>query len=141
MGTRIPFTCPDGKTGEGYLANAGKANAPGVVVIRLAAPLFFANGSVFADAAKKAVTRADAAGNGPVRDLVIDMEAVTDIDVTGAESLETLLSWLDAQQIELSFSRVRPEARRRLVELELLGGRRTFDTNRDAIASLVKGEA
>jgi len=34
MGTRIPFTRPDGKTGEGYLAKAGKANAPGVVVIQ-----------------------------------------------------------------------------------------------------------
>ncbi|MBA2125549.1 carboxymethylenebutenolidase [Hyphomicrobium methylovorum] len=34
MGTRIPFTQPDGKTAEGYLASAGKANAPGVVVIQ-----------------------------------------------------------------------------------------------------------
>jgi carboxymethylenebutenolidase len=34
MGTRIPFTRPDGKTAEGYLAKAGKANAPGVVVIQ-----------------------------------------------------------------------------------------------------------
>lgn len=34
MGTRIPFTRPDGKTAEGYLALAGKANAPGVVVIQ-----------------------------------------------------------------------------------------------------------
>jgi carboxymethylenebutenolidase len=34
MGTRIPFDRPDGKTGEGYLAKAGTANAPGVVVIQ-----------------------------------------------------------------------------------------------------------
>lgn len=34
MGTRIPFARPDGKTTEGYLASAGKANAPGVVVIQ-----------------------------------------------------------------------------------------------------------
>jgi carboxymethylenebutenolidase len=34
MGTRIPFDRPDGKTGEGYLAKAGVANAPGVVVIQ-----------------------------------------------------------------------------------------------------------
>lgn len=34
MGTRIPFTRPDGKSAEGYLANAGIANAPGVVVIQ-----------------------------------------------------------------------------------------------------------
>ncbi|SFV26293.1 dienelactone hydrolase family protein [Hyphomicrobium facile] len=34
MGTRIPFARPDGKTAEGYLSLAGKANAPGVVVIQ-----------------------------------------------------------------------------------------------------------
>jgi carboxymethylenebutenolidase len=34
MGTRISFTRPDGKTGDGYLAKSAKANAPGVVVIQ-----------------------------------------------------------------------------------------------------------
>jgi carboxymethylenebutenolidase len=34
MGTRISFTRPDGKSGEGYLASAAKAKAPGVVVIQ-----------------------------------------------------------------------------------------------------------
>lgn len=34
MGTRISFTRPDGKTAEGYLAKAGAANRPGVVVIQ-----------------------------------------------------------------------------------------------------------
>ncbi len=34
MGTRIPIPRPDGKKAEGYLAKAGKANAPGIVVIQ-----------------------------------------------------------------------------------------------------------
>lgn len=34
MGTRISFKRPDGKMAEGYLAKAGKAKAPGVVVIQ-----------------------------------------------------------------------------------------------------------
>ena len=34
MGTRIPFPRPDGKKAEGYLAKAGRANAPGIVVIQ-----------------------------------------------------------------------------------------------------------
>ena len=34
MGTRIPFARPDGKEAQGYLARAGKAGAPGVVVIQ-----------------------------------------------------------------------------------------------------------
>jgi carboxymethylenebutenolidase len=34
MGTRITFQRPDGKQAEGYLAKAGRAKAPGVVVIQ-----------------------------------------------------------------------------------------------------------
>lgn len=34
MGTRVPFPRPDGKTAEGYLVKAGRASAPGVVVIQ-----------------------------------------------------------------------------------------------------------
>jgi carboxymethylenebutenolidase len=34
MGTRMAFNRPDGKPAEGYLASAGRANAPGVVVIQ-----------------------------------------------------------------------------------------------------------
>src|SRR4026209_1561537 len=34
MGTRITFSRPDGTPAEGYLASAGRANAPGVVVIQ-----------------------------------------------------------------------------------------------------------
>jgi carboxymethylenebutenolidase len=34
MGTRITYKRPDGKDAQGYLAKAGRANAPGVVVIQ-----------------------------------------------------------------------------------------------------------
>ncbi|HEY9366776.1 MAG TPA: SulP family inorganic anion transporter [Agromyces sp.] len=114
-------------------APVGTMTAPGVIVIRLAAPLFFANGSVFDDAVKKAVK---AVPEGTVQHVVIDMEAVTDVDVTGAESFSALVAWLDARSIELGFSRVRSDARDRLTDLGLLGDRRIFDTNRAAIAAL-----
>ncbi|PWC05519.1 SulP family inorganic anion transporter [Agromyces badenianii] len=114
-------------------APIGTVTAPGVVVVRLAAPLFFANGSVFADAVKKA---AKAEPEGSVRHVVIDMEAVTDVDVTGAESFAALVEWLEARGIELGFSRVRSDARARLTELGLLGEHRVFDTNRAAITAL-----
>ena len=117
-------------------APAGTTTAPGVVVVRLAAPLFFANGAVFAAAVKRAVTSA----GEPVRHVVIDLEAVTDIDVTGAEAFETLEAWLREQQVELSFSRVRPETRQRLEALGLLDGQQFFATNRAAVAALA-GEA
>ncbi|MDF0515488.1 SulP family inorganic anion transporter [Agromyces sp. H3Y2-19a] len=128
-----------GEPGDSLLDEApkGHVTAPGVIVVRLAAPLFFANGSVFSDAVKKAVRRATAAGNGPVRHVVIDMEAVTDIDVTGAESFEALLAWLDEHHVDLTFSRMRPGTRVRLADLGLLGDRAVYPTNRDAIAALV----
>jgi SulP family sulfate permease len=122
-------------------APSGAVTAPGVVVIRLAAPLFFANGSVFADAVKRAVQTANASGNGPVRHVVIDMEAVTDVDVTGAEGFESLVAWLTTEHVGLGFSRVRPDARRRLTELGLLGDAAVYATNRAAIAALTTDHA
>jgi hypothetical protein len=52
------------------------------------------------------------------------MEAVTDIDVTGAENLASLTAWLDSQHIQLGYSRIRPETAARLDHLELLPMRR-----------------
>ncbi|WP_235496931.1 SulP family inorganic anion transporter [Leifsonia sp. Root4] len=111
----------------------GETTAKGVIVVRLAAPLFFANGTVFSDAVKRAI---HAVPEGSVRHLVVDMEAVTDIDVTAAEAFASLHDWLDSKQIELSFSRVRLPALSRLRQLDLLGDARIFDTNRAAIAAL-----
>lgn len=118
-------------------APVGTSTAPGVVVVRMAAPLFFANGNVFSTAVKNAVTAVD--GSQPVRHLVIDMEAVTDVDVTAAEAFEGLRDWLDSHQVELSFSRVRAEARDRLSRLDIVQDERIFGTNRDAIAALAAG--
>ncbi|MET1017338.1 MAG: SulP family inorganic anion transporter [Leifsonia flava] len=114
-------------------APTGAVTAPGVIVVRLAAPLFFANGSVFADAVKTAVSSAP---TGTVRHLVVDMEAVTDVDVTGAEAFDALSEWLGAQHVELAFSRLRPDARARLVKLGILRQEQVFETNRAAIAAL-----
>ncbi|GAA1845293.1 SulP family inorganic anion transporter [Agromyces salentinus] len=131
----IDVLLDSGDPGESLLddAPAGTTTAPGVVVIRLAAPLFFANGSVFTSAVKRAVTSAE---GEPVHDVVVDMEAVTDIDVTGAEEFEALKAWLARTGVALSFSRMREPARLRLVQLGLLGDERVFETNRAAIAAL-----
>lgn len=118
-------------------APPGTSTAPGVVVVRMAAPLFFANGDVFATAVKQAVTAVD--DTQPVHHLVIDMEAVTDVDVTAAEAFAGLRDWLDSNHVELSFSRVRAQARDRLSRLEIVRDERIFPTNRDAIAALAAG--
>jgi sulfate permease, SulP family len=111
-------------------APGGEETAPGVLVVRLAAPLFFANSTVFQQAVEGSV------GATGARHLVLDMEAVTDIDVTGAESWEALRAYLDAHDADLSLTRVRPGIRDRLEHLGLGDGLRYFDTNRDALAAL-----
>lgn len=115
-------------------APAGSVTVPGVIVVRLAAPLFFANGVIFSQAVQRAVT---AAPPGEVHSLVVDMEAVTDVDVTGAEAFTALKQWLIEHDIALSFSRVRSEARERLVTFGLLEGETVYPTNRAAIEALV----
>lgn len=114
-------------------APPGTVTAPGVLVVRLAAPLFFANGAVFTDAVKRAVL---AVPEASVHHLVVDMEAVTDVDVTGAENFQSLQAWLETRGIALGFSRVRTGARTRLVDLGLLVDHPVFETNRAAIAAL-----
>jgi high affinity sulfate transporter 1 len=116
----------------------GAVTAPGVIVIRLAAPLFFANASVFTTAAKDAITRA---GADRVHDLVVDLEAVNDVDVTGAEAFGSFAAWLDEQHIALSFSRMRPQMRARLTKLGIFDGQQVFDTNRAAVEVLASPSA
>ena len=119
-------------------APAGSVTAPGVIVVRLAAPLFFANGSVFGDAVKRAVqgrargiraARRDRHGGGHRRGRHWRGELR---GPAGAGST--------ARDIDLGFSRVRPDARARLVDLGLLGDNAVYDTNRAAIAALAPGE-
>ncbi len=115
-------------------APAGSVTAPGIVVVRMAAPLFFANGTVFAQAVKTSVT--EAGGPAVVQHLVIDMEAVNDVDVTGAEAFDGLRDWLDDQGITLGFSRVRPGAQPRLRRFGVLRDDTVYGTNRAAVAAL-----
>ncbi len=67
---------------------------------------------------------------------MLDLEAVTDIDVTGAENLESLRGWLERQQIGLGYSRVRPEIADRLAHFGLLAGTQSYRTNREAVELL-----
>ncbi|KQR45180.1 sulfate permease [Microbacterium sp. Leaf161] len=112
-------------------APAGTATAPGVIVIRLAAPLFFANGSVFSDAVKRAVTATPDAHH-----IVLDLEAVTDVDVTGAEAFESLKTWLAANSVELAYSRPRQQILERMKTLGLVRDEAIYPTNRAALVAL-----
>lgn len=118
-------------------APVGAVTAPGVIVVRMAAPLFFANGAVFAESVKKAAL---AAGPDAVAHVVIDMEAVTDVDVTAAEAFAGLKQWLEQHEIGLAFSRVRSEALPRLRRFDIIGDAPVYPTNRDAVTALTPPE-
>jgi high affinity sulfate transporter 1 len=117
-------------------APRGELSAPGIIVVGRGGARVVANGRGLGDAVKRAVR---AAPEESVRHLVIDMEAVTDVDVTGAESFDALEQWLVQHGIAVSFSRVREDARARLAHLGLLGDHQVFDTNRAAITALAVG--
>jgi len=85
---------------------------PGVVVYRWEAPLFFANAGSFREAIRKIVREQKP------RWIVLQCEAVTDVDVSAGEMLEQLDKELNAAGIHLAFA----ELRTRLQELTLRYG-------------------
>ncbi len=107
--------------------------APGVVIIRFAAPLFFANASVFEESVRKAVS----ADRTPrLRYVVLDCEAMTDIDVTAAGTFRDLRDWIALQDVALRYSRVRPDFVPILKSVDPQCEQRTFGTNRLALEAL-----
>lgn len=98
------------------------------VILRFAAPLFFANAASF----ERAVSDlADA--QPPPRAIVLDLEAVTDIDVTGSESFAAVSKKLRDRDIRLAITRVRTDLTERLDHFGLLEGVIVYATNRDAL--------
>ena len=78
---------------------------PGVVIYRWEAPLFFANSAIFLEQVRDLVRR-----EGP-RWVVVQCEAVTDVDVTAADMLQRLDVELNAQGVHLAFVELRGRLR------------------------------
>jgi high affinity sulfate transporter 1 len=90
----------------------GAEQIQGIVVYRWEAPLFFANAGSFRQQIRKLVREYQPQW------VVLQCEAVTDVDVTAAEMLEQLDNELNASGVHLAFA----EMRRRLQELTLRYG-------------------
>jgi SulP family sulfate permease len=108
----FPSTAILGSVGETHsyrdIGNYDEAESePGLVVYRFDAPLFFANADLFKDQVRGAVENA----KHPVRMVIIDAEGITDLDVTGAEMLGSLLDWLVDHDVRIAFARVRTSLR------------------------------
>ena len=81
---------------------------PGLLVFRFDAPLFFANADVF----RKQILRLVDDAPEPVRTVVVNAEAIYDIDMTGLDMLMRLLDELQSRAVDLKFARVKAGTRK-----------------------------
>jgi high affinity sulfate transporter 1 len=89
--------------------SAGEGEAlPSIIVFRWEAPLFFANAGIFATQVRALVDQ------GPASWVVLQCEAVTDIDVTAADMLEQLDQELDTKGVHLAFVELRTRLRQKI---------------------------
>ncbi len=83
-------------------ATAGRVTAPGLIVYRFGADLFYANQTRFADEVRALVAKAPT----PVRHFIVDSAAITDLDYTAAKGVLDLIDDLHAAKVDLIFGRV-----------------------------------
>lgn len=83
-------------------AGPGLETAPGLIVYRFGADLFYANADRFADEARALVRGAPT----PVRHFVIDATAMTNIDFSAAQTFRVLLKEFARQDINVVMGRV-----------------------------------
>jgi SulP family sulfate permease len=88
-----------------------------LIAYRFYAPLVFANADHFMHRIRALV----AACRGSVRCVLVDVQAVTEIDVTAAEMLVRLGAELDADGIALRFARANRPLREQITRLGLGG--------------------
>jgi high affinity sulfate transporter 1 len=85
--------------------NPDAEQIPGIVVYRWEAPLFFANAGSFSEQIRKLVR------DRHPQWVVLQCEAITDVDVTAAEMLERLDNELNAAGTHLAFAEMRARLR------------------------------
>lgn len=93
-----------GKLLEESVVKAGIETEPGLIVYRFCADLFYANCNRFADDIRFLIRTA----SSPVRCVVVDACAITDIDYSAACLLRNVLQELQTQSVLVVFGRVNP---------------------------------
>ena len=105
--------------GTGSFHDLGDASAtetvPGLIAYRFYAPLMFANADHFMERVRGLI----AASRNPVRCVLFDVQAVTQVDVTAAEMLLRLGGELEARGIELKFAHANRPLREEIARLGL----------------------
>jgi high affinity sulfate transporter 1 len=78
----------------------GASRLPGMVIFRWDAPLIFANATAFRDEVRSAIARVDPAPGW----VVIAAQAITDVDTTAADMLDSFDIELNARGMHLAFA-------------------------------------
>src|SRR6516165_10088982 len=86
---------------------AGKETEPGLIVYRFGSDLFYANHDRFADEVHTLVERAPS----PIRWVVVDAGAITDVDYSAARGIRDLVDDLAHEQVSMVFACVTPYLR------------------------------
>lgn len=110
----------------------------GVVLVRIDAPIFYANADLVADHLRGLVASC-ASGPAPVRALVADFSGVDDVDSTAATALDRLVRSLHASDVAVYLVNVHEDVRDVLDAsgvTEALGTDRYLATDYDAIVAL-----
>ncbi|MCJ7439846.1 MAG: sulfate permease [Acidimicrobiia bacterium] len=94
-------TSEDGKRFEDVAEHPDASPDPGILVYRLDAPLIFANADVVAE---DVVARIDQAVT-PIRAVVLDLEAVYEVDTQGADTLVHLSEQLQRRDVRVVIAR------------------------------------
>ncbi|MBU6493563.1 MAG: STAS domain-containing protein, partial [Burkholderiales bacterium] len=114
-------------------ATPGSQTAPGLIVYRFGADLFFANDNRFADEVRQLIQRAPS----PVQWFVVDAGAITDLDYSAARSVRALCEDLTERGVTLVFGRVNDyllaDMRRHGIA-EVIGDDHIFPTLHEALS-------
>jgi sulfate permease, SulP family len=104
---------------------------PGLLIYRYDSPLFFANADDFQRRALAALEEEEEEEDQPVRWFVLNIEAISEIDITGADALENLRKELANRNIVFGLARLKTELGQTLAAagfLDRIGKDRVYAT-------------
>jgi high affinity sulfate transporter 1 len=129
---------PDGARYSDLEDETGAVPVPGVHIHRFEAELIFANADIFQDDLLARIRAADP----PPHTVILDFEAVSQLDVTGAQTLRSVHDTLEARGIRLVIARAKSTVRASLYRngvTELLGEDGLAPTVADALEPIEAG--
>jgi sulfate permease, SulP family len=118
---------------------AGAVTQPGLAIYRFGAPLFYANAGRFSEEVR------ELAGGTPsqLRWLVVDAEAMTNVDYSAARTVRQLHAHLVQSGVEFAVARVAPSLHSDLVRhrlVEVIGPDRIYTRLHEAVAAFLAME-